>query len=533
MALMKNSQPNKYAGISLIVSLIALVATALIGLVKGAMALGLFTPENPDTINLALTISASLTVLGLAVYTMLAPDTVRQFLSGRQARYGSNAILMALAFAGFVIVANYLAMNNPKILADLTEDKANTLAPEMITALKSLPEKMTATAFFSQNPKDSAQQLLENMKSNSQGNFDYRFVDPVANPLEAKTYGVTGDGKIVLEMSGRREIAAYADEAEILRAMNRVLNPENRTVYFLIGHGERDTNGNSQESMSRAREILENKNYTVKTLNLSAENAVPADALAVIIAGPSKPVSKNEVSLLNDYVSRGGALVVMEDPIPMTDFGDSPDPLADSLERVWGILLRNDIVIDTNGNPVTEAVANMYNPDHPITRSMNNIIAKFPFARGIDLTASPEGVNQTVLVQTVDQAWGETDFVKFEKDGQVGYNNGVDFPGPVTLVASGESTAGNGRVVVFGNSAFATDQTFDTYGNGDLFINAVDWAAGNENPVDITIRPTTQRNFNPPGQIPWIAIILGSVCIIPSLVLAAGIAAWIARRRRG
>jgi ABC-type uncharacterized transport system involved in gliding motility auxiliary subunit len=285
--------------------------------------------------------------------------------------------------------------------------------------------------------------------------------------------------------------------------------------------------------MSRAREILESKNYTVKTLNLSAENAVPADALAVIIAGPSKPVSKNEDSLLNDYVSRGGALVVMEDPIPMTDFGDSPDPLADSLERVWGILLQNDIVIDTNGNPVTEAVANMYNPDHPITRSMNNIITKFPFARGIDLTASPEGVNQTVLVQTVDQSWGETDFVKFEKDGQVGYDNGVDFPGPVTLAASGESAAGNGRVVVFGNSAFATDQTFDTYGNGDLFINAVDWAAGNENPVDITIRPTTQRTFNPPGQVTWLAIILGSVCIIPILVLAAGIAAWIARRRRG
>ena len=31
----------------------------------------------------------------------------------------------------------------------------------------------------------------------------------------------------------------------------------------------------------------------------------------------------------------------------------------------------------------------------------------------------------------------------------------------------------------------------------------------------------------------WLAIVFGSVCLLPGLVLAAGIAAWISRRRRG
>ena len=233
---MNTPQKNRAKQIPLIFSLLGVIALFLLALVKGAMALNMFTPENPDSINLALSISAAVAVLGLAVYAMLAPDAVRSFLVGRQARYGSNALILILAFVGIVFVANYLAFNNPKDLADMTEDKQNTLSPEMVTALQNLPAKLSATGYFSpQTPRDPAQQLLGNMKTNSQGNFDFHFVDPVANPLDAKNAGVTGDGKIVLEMNGRKEIADYADESELLRAMNRLLNPEARTVYFLAG----------------------------------------------------------------------------------------------------------------------------------------------------------------------------------------------------------------------------------------------------------------------------------------------------------
>jgi ABC-type uncharacterized transport system involved in gliding motility auxiliary subunit len=302
---MNNPQQNRYTKIPLIVSLIGLVATLLLALAKGAMALNMFTPANPGTINLALSISAAVIILGLAVYAMLAPDAVRAFLSGRQARYGSNALILILAFVGIVFVANYLAFNNPVKLADMTEDKQNTLSPEMITALQNLPGKMTATGYFSpQTPRDTAQQLFDNMKANSQSNFEYRFVDPVANPVDARNAGVTGDGKIVLEMNGHKEIADYADETELLRAMNRLVNPEARTVYFLTGHGERDINASGTTGMSRALETLQNKNYTVKTLNLMAENSVPADARTVIIAGPTKPLSAAEVGILNQYVQR-------------------------------------------------------------------------------------------------------------------------------------------------------------------------------------------------------------------------------------
>ncbi|MEW6242077.1 MAG: hypothetical protein AB1564_14830, partial [Chloroflexota bacterium] len=137
---MSKKQKTNYAFIGLIVSALACVSTGMLGLVKGIIALELFTPESQDGLNLALQISAALLVLGLASYAWISPDRVRRFLTGRQARYGSNAFILILAFVGILVAVNFLAFNNPQSW-DLTKDKQNPLAPETVQALRALPEK--------------------------------------------------------------------------------------------------------------------------------------------------------------------------------------------------------------------------------------------------------------------------------------------------------------------------------------------------------------------------------------------------------
>ena len=63
------------------------------------------------------------------------------FFTGRQARYGSNAVIMSIAFAGILIIGNVLAYQNPVPVADLTEDQVNTLAPETLAAIQKLPRE--------------------------------------------------------------------------------------------------------------------------------------------------------------------------------------------------------------------------------------------------------------------------------------------------------------------------------------------------------------------------------------------------------
>ena len=522
----------QYAFIGLIVASIACLSTGLLGVTKGLVALQMFTPQNPDTLNLALQISAGVLILGLAAYAFMAPDKVRRFITGRQARYGSNSLIMTVAFVGIVFVANYIVYQNPKSW-DLTEDKSHTLAPETLQALATLPDTVTATAFFSASlDSTNAQQILQDFKANSSGKFDFRFVDPDLDPVSARAAGITGDGKIMLTMGERKEIAASVSETELTTTLIRLINPDPRVVYFLEGHGESGIEAGTDLSFSIASSTLQSKNYTVNTLNLLVTNSIPEDALSIIIAGPKKPLSKDEVDLLKKYVDAGGSLFVMENPLLLTEFGDSSDPLADYLAKDWGITLQNDIIVDLSTQQPLNAVSAAFSSAHPITQNLSSKYSVIlPQARSIGMAETPvTDVQLMPLILTADNSWGET---VLGADSSAEFNEGVDFQGPLNMAVAGENTITKGRVVVFGNSLFAIDENFDAYGNGNIFINSVDWAAEQENLLNITPRTPITRSFVAPSPVALVIILIFSIIVLPGLIVFAGISAWLARRKRG
>lgn len=539
MARKKKNPAARYAVIGLILASLACISTGLTGAAKGLIALDMFPEQNTEPLNLAFQISIGLIVVGLAAYAIMVPDTVRRFLSGRQARYGSNSLILTLAFVGIMVVANVIAYQNPTLLGapwDFTEDKSNTLASETLQALATLPEKVNATAFYTNNlDSASAEELLLKFKTNSKGNFDYQFVDPDREPLAARAAGITGDGKILLQMGDRKEIASFASETELTRTMIRLISPQERVLYFLEGHGEAiiETGSQDQISFSVATETLQSKNYTINTLNLLSSNKIPEDALAIIIAGPQKPLSSGEIALLKKYVDAGGSLVVMENPLVATEFGDSSDPLSAYLEKDWGITLNNDIIFDLASQQPINAIS-AYGSDHPITQNLSqNYSVIMPQARSLGTAeTAPEGVTLTPLISTSENSWGETQ-VSDDPNEQYKFDDGVDFIGPLNMAVAGENANSGGRVVVFGNSFFASDENFDVYGNGNMFINSVDWAAEQEDLLDITPRNPIARTMQPVANLQFIIIIILSILVLPGAIVFMGISSWIARRKRG
>lgn len=539
MAPKNKKNPNaQYAFAGLIIALVACIASGLLGAAKGLVAAQMFTLETAvsDNLTLWLQISLAFILLGLALYAILAPDSVRRFLSGRQARYGSNSLVLSLAFLGILIAANYLVYNNPGKPWDLTEDKSNTLADETLQALATLPENVNATAFYSSNlDSSSAEELLQKFKVNSDGKFDYKFIDPNRDPIAARAAGITGDGKILLAMGDQKEIASSASETELTRTLIRLINPSERVVYFLQGHGEAalESSGGDQTAYGIAKQTLESKNYTVNSLNLLSTNSIPEDALAIIIVGPQKPVSSNEVRLLKKYVDAGGSLVVLEDPTILTEFGDSEDSLASYLQDDWGITLNNDVIIDLTSQQPLNAIST-YGGEHAITENLSeNYVVIMPQARSVSAAvAAPNGVTLTPLISTSENSWGETQLAP-EEGQQSQYDEGVDLGGPLTLAIAGENPLSTGRVVVMGNSLFASDDFFDAYGNGNFFINSVDWAAEQENLINITPRQSTPRTFMAPSQLSFLIIVILSVLVIPGVIVFMGVSSWIARRKRG
>lgn len=483
--------------------------------------------------NLSLQISLGLIVVGLALFALLDPDRARQIITGRQARYGSNALVLSLAVIGVAVVINYLVFNNTRRW-DLTENKQYTLAPETLDTLAKLEQPVKAVGFFTKRTNsDQARSLLEQYRYHSAGKFEFEFVDPDANPALAEAAKITRDGTIVLSMNGQQEPVTQASEQQITGAIVRLLNPVKRAVYFLSGHGERSIDQAGQETFSLLKRTLESKNYSVQSLNLLAENRIPEDAKVIVVAGPRKPLAQQEVDLLKTYLDQGGALVAMQEPLPVTDFGDLPDPLADYLAQNWNIALGKDIVVDLTSQQPFAPYAARYGSS-PITEKIQTVTSQFPTARSASvLTNTLSGVSPVELVFTADQSWAETSLDNLaDSASQVAFDEGLDIPGPITLAISAENFNNNARVVVFGDSDFALDVNFVYFANGDLIVNAIDWASGQEDLISLTPKDTTSRVLLPPQSALMNLLLLATVIVVPGLALVGGIWVFAQRRRR-
>jgi ABC-type uncharacterized transport system involved in gliding motility auxiliary subunit len=64
-------------------------------------------------------------------------------------------------------------------------------------------------------------------------------------------------------------------------------------------------------------------------------------------------------------------------------------------------------------------------------------------------------------------------------------------------------------------------------------MNSIDWAAEQENLINLTPKQTTNRFLVPPKVYVQGLILLITVFILPGLVIVGGIVMWIQRRRQG
>ena len=210
-------------------------------------------------------------------------------------------------------------------------------------------------------------------------------------------------------------------------------------------------------------------------------------------------------------------------------------------------MVGNDIVIDQQmrlfqGPTVgVEPIAAEYG-DHPITRGFRrDTITVYNLARSVEsATDGKKGLTAVSLVKTGAQSWAESDVSMLFEQNRVSLD-AADRRGPVSLAVAvtaklddmEDEGTGEARLVVFGNSRFASNQYLanPTFLNRDLFLNAVGWLAGQEELV--SIRPRTVRasrvHMTPEQNVMLFVV---SVLLMPQMLLVAGIVVWWRRRSR-
>jgi ABC-type uncharacterized transport system involved in gliding motility auxiliary subunit len=491
-------------------------------------------------------------VVGILLFAFLDPDRIQSWAGSRQARYGTTLAITSLALVGIVVVVNYIlyqASMQTNLSVDITEDKANTLSDETIRTMHVLEYPIEGRAYYGpQNANwDAVQTLLDKYIAESRGLMTYEKIDPDAEPLMAKADGILRDGTLVLAMGNQKQLVTNAtSESEVTTAILKLMNPGEHKIYFLTGHGEASIDGVQTTDVSTLVTVLQNKNYTVESLNLTQDAEIPDDAQALVIAGPETSLLDFEITAIKDYLKNGGGLILLQNPYAATEMDPEKDLLAAYLKSDWGVTLRNDIIIHLQNRYLLNPFASEYESNSPITeRVLGNMYSIFPTAMSIELEAVEGNVN---LVQTAfviidppnDQAWGETDIESvglisiLSESRNATIDKDTDNVSPLNVAVSVEDPATSARVVVFGDEDFAENQIVNqgAGANSDLIANSVDWVSQQENLISLTPKDVTYRYLNLPQEA-WVmnAIMLTSVCLLPgSCLLLYGIV-WYNRRK--
>ena len=478
------------------------------------------------------------------LYTLSQWRDITRSFSGREARFGSLAVASIAVVLAILIGINYLAARR-NTRWDLTAARQFTLSDQTKRVLSELQRPVTARVFDRAENFERFRPRLDEYRYLSD-QLTVEYIDVERRPAEAIKYQVQTAGTVAFEYDGRVERVTSEAEQELTNGLIKVIQGRETKVYFVEGHGERTTDPAAREGYSAIASALTSDNFAHAPLVLAQQGDVPADATVLIIAGPTSDFLAPEIGILEAYLARGGKLFVLLDPPDKP--GDPDLTNLVGLVRQWGMDPGLNVVVDASGvgqmigTGPEVPIAAKYNP-HPITEGFK-VLTAYPFARSI--TSNPAGANNRFaqnLIETSESSWAETDIKELMTSGKVQRDTDKgDLAGPVSLGAAvsapaekppaqadGDAPKPETRLVVIGDSDFASNRWLGISGNRDLFLNAVNWLAQQENLIAIRAKDPEDRRITLTADQDT-RIRLLTIFIIPGLILLAGVQAWWRRR---
>ena len=387
--------------------------------------------------------------------------------------------------------------------------------------------------------------------------------DKDAEPVKAEEYRVTRNGQIVLDMKGKKSRidtgTTLAKARTVLKSLDSEFQKvfleataEKKTLYFTRGHGEASWMGETAENPLRSlrmlSDFLRQQNYTTRLFGAGegSLSAVPDDASAVLIIGPTAPFQKEEVLALRTYVQKGGNLFVAADidrpeaAVVPTIPGAVDQPLYDLLTEIGLTYHAEPLGNEKNHYPATHTPADMWVIFSNVFTSHDSVISLARHDERVGILLFHSGY---WTVGPGDNKWKVGETVRALTDSFADTNRNYAFdPGEkreaFVLGAVSELKAKpqapkagqashQGRVAVFADASAFADALVRNIGNALYFSDTLKWLVGDTalqgelaNEEDVKIRHTRKED------VVWFH---ATVVVMPLLVLGIG---FLATRRR-
>ncbi len=492
----------------------------------------------------------------IGTYLAVGFEHFRSVVGQRSTRYGASSLLYSGLFILLLGGLNFVSVRRHHRW-DVTEASIYTLSPQSKKIVESLKEDLSITAFVEGGQSPQVETLLESYRYAGPAHVKFKLVDPDKEPTLIDKMKITAAPSVHLAYGAGTPgsdkewkeafVVQQPTEENLTNGIIRISGEAKKTVYFAEGDGEaRLDEQQDPKGYAGAKLALEQENYDVKTLTLPSIDKIPDDASAVILAGPTRPLTDNATSALDAYLKRGGHVLAMVPP-RVTD-----EKLTKLLDD-FGAKIGNDIVVDQQMTLFqgprlgVEPLSKTYGT-HPITQDFKDFTS-FPQTRTVEpATEGKKGLTATALVKTSATSWAETNVDDIFTKG-VASKDPAEKQGPLSIGVAVEAkladlgatppAAGEGkkgpevaRLVVFGTAGFANNQKLSQLPqNADLFLNSVSWLVGQEELVSIRNRSVrASRAELTPAQA--LNVFLYSVLVVPQLLTVAGLVVWWRRRSR-
>ena len=477
------------------------------------------------------------------------------FPGPRRAQLGVQTGVRILAAVAIVVVANILAYKYYRRV-DLTGANVAPLTERTKALLIGLPKPAKVILYFPSDHVlyDPIHLVALQYQAAARG-ISVETVNPYRDLTRAaevtQQYKIgTRESAVIVDYDGRAKVITADDLADFDRspetfgqsaqpvnlkgeqaitgALLELLERRRGVIYFVRGQGEAELGGKSPFGVLAM--LIERENVVLKELALANVDAVPRDAVAVVIAGARYDFNEKEFKVLRDYWDQAGKCLILLDPTAQT-------PQLQGWLGSLGIMVQDDRIYANLGGVtgIIADVATEFVGDSTIARKFRGVNPQFVGGTQ-SLKLEPERVAPALirvspLLQAVNGFWGEVDWR------QAGLN-GIEFDPAkdrtkdlvvAAMVEKGEPGAPeNSRLVAVSNLKYILDENL-TRQCADFTIATVNWLLRREALVGIPPRDlrmfTLSINHQQLTRLFVVAVIL-----LPGLAAAFGGFVWWRRR---
>ena len=250
---------------------------------------------------------------------------------------------------------------------------------------------------------------------------------------------------------GILEPALFRGEAVITKSILNLIHSsagKPDKVYFTVGHGEKSPEDNSDtDGFSSFRQLIEDKNLQVSTVDLTSTEGVPNDAKILIINGPQASFHESEINYIRQFLNhRGGNVLTLLDPVDGNELSSRPAFGLRPLLKEWDIRCHDMLVYDDNYQNF-DVFSNSYfvrtfprGITHKITQEIMNLgsAIKTGKCRPVEVISKKQNTDAIELLYTASNSWALSNWTNRETPPQK--NALLDMDGPIPILAISDAS---------------------------------------------------------------------------------------------